>query len=171
MKITFPSIIALCIYSAPIQAADTVETYFVKNNKVAYGTMTAGPMVGTYGASGIEIGGKFSFEPFPNGFVQPINDSVSFETGIFRGQSKHWTRMVTSLSMRWDFNLIPLWTVFGAPGISLRSEEHNDLDRSLNRNSLAFAVGGFLNFSRAQALRLEFDLGETTMRAGYMFRF
>ncbi len=171
MKIISATIAALILSASPAFAEETVETYFVKNNKTPYGTMTAGPMVGTYGASGFEIGGKFSFEPFPNGFVQPINDSVSFEAGIFRGQSEHWTRMVTSISMRWDFNLIPLWTVFGAPGIALRNEEHKDFNRSENNSGLAFSVGGFFNVSEKQAVRLEFDYVDTTMRAGYIFKF
>ncbi len=171
MKFITATIVALTLTSSPVLAKETVESYFVKNNKTPYGTMTAGPMVGTYGASGVEIGGKFSFEPFPNGFVEPINDSVSFEVGVFRGQSEHWTRMVTSISMRWDFNLIPLWTVFGAPGIALRSEEHNDFDRTKNNSGLAFSVGGFLTVSEKQAVRLEFDYVDATMRAGYIFKF
>ena len=99
MKFLTAAITALLLSSSPAFAAETVETYFVKNNKTPYGTMTAGPMIGTYSASGVEIGGKFSFEPFPKGFVEPINDSVSFEAGVARGQSENWTRMVTSISM------------------------------------------------------------------------
>jgi hypothetical protein len=171
MKLFLYSALALVLASSSATAAETVETYFVKNNKVPYGTMTAGPMVGTYAASGFEIGGKFSFEPFPRGFVEPINDSVSFEAGLFRGQSSNWSRMVTTVAMRWDFNLIPLWTVFGAPGISLLNEEHNDYDRNESSSSLALSVGGFLNLAEKQAVRVEFDYGEATMRAGYMFRF
>ncbi len=171
MKFLNAAITVILLSSSSAFAAEKVETYFVKNNKAPYGTMTAGPMIGTYGASGVEIGGKFSFEPFPNGFVEPINDSVSFEAGVARGQSENWTRMVTSISMRWDFNLIPMWTVFGAPGIALRNEEHKDLDRSENNSGIAFAVGGFFNVSEKQAVRLEFDYVDTTMRAGYIFKF
>lgn len=159
--------------SASSLQAQTVKEYFVKNDKVPQGTMGITPTVGNYAdssGSGIEFGAKFSFEPFPKGFVQPINDSVSFEGGIFQGMSKNYTRRLLSASMRWDFNLIPAWTVFGAPGIAMRTHSHKD-GYSDNDADIALSVGGLYNIKPMQALRFEADMAESTLRAGYMFRF
>lgn len=153
-------------------AAESVKQYFVNNNKPAPTTMAATPMVGTYGFDGFEIGGKFSFEPFPNGFVEPINDSVSFEAGLFRGATKNRSRTLATVAMRWDFNLIPLWTVFGAPGITLRNERKSGVDEESDPTGrVAFSLGGLFNFADSKALRLELDYIESTMRAGYMLCF
>lgn len=157
-----------------VEAAETVKQYFVNNNKQSQTTMTATPMVGTYGFDGVEVGGKFSFEPFPNGFVEPINDSVSFEAGLFRGVGSKRARTLATVAMRWDFNLIPLWSVFGAPGFVIRNDRkinEDDYEESDPEGRLAFCIGGLFNFADDKALRLELDYGESTMRAGYMFRF
>lgn len=172
MKTAFVLLFALLPGAA---SAQTVQEYFVKNDKDPAGSMAVTPSAGTYSdyvGSGVEIGGRFSFEPFPRGFIEPINDSVSFEGGLFQGIGTDHTRFLVNASMRWDFNLIPQWTVFGAPGIALASHDRKDGKKD-DESYLgpAFALGGLYNFTNLQAIRLEFDVIQGTMRAGYMFRF
>lgn len=154
--------------------AETVKSHFIKNDAPPAGDMTITPMIGTMRLSGLELGVKASFQPFPHGFIPPINDSVSFEGGLLQGMGNDITRTLFSFSMRWDFHLIPSWTVYAAPGLGYENI-HFRGDKSYRADDSdigpALSIGGFFNFAPTQALRLEFDVHEVTQRIGYTFRF
>jgi hypothetical protein len=89
-----------------------------------------------YFASGIGVGGRFSFPIVDPGFVKGINDTIAIGTGLdlsflnhcYYGNQVGCGETVVSipLVMQWNFYVAPHISVFGEPGFELYFYNFND---------------------------------------------
>ena len=127
------------------------------------------------GTFGVGVGARFSIPIMSPGFVKTINDSIAISFGpdlvhydgydwcqgnVCYGQS-YW-RLYFPVAMQWNFWLTDKWSVFGEPGLVVRSNlGDNCVAGAPCRQSLvtpAFWAGARFHFSDAVAL---------TMRVGF----
>lgn len=149
-------------------ARSRVRQHFIESNTSPRADWVVSPMVGVFPFAAVELGGKVSHEFVPDGFIDAINDSISGEASLFVGKYRGDSSSYIAGNMRWDFHLVPEWTVFGAPGISVRQVEGEDNDTFPR---VSFQLGGFWNIQPNLALRADVDLEDVNPRGGISFRF
>lgn len=150
-------------------AESRVKLHFIHNNTSPQQDFVLSPMATLTPFGTQEIGARFSTELWNDGFISALNDSVSVEGSAFFGRwkSRDGSSSYFSGNMRWDFHLVPEWTVFAAPGFSLRKFGSGSASYVLPSTQ----VGGFWNFQENMALRADVELEHLTPRFGVAFRF
>lgn len=130
----------------------------------------------TYGAYGFGPGVRLSIPIMSPGFIKKINDSVaiSFGADLLRLNSRSlcdrsgcydygfWA-FYSPIALQWNFWLTDKWSVFGEPGLVLRTPFGGDCERFGCRGSSSFVwwsfyAGARYHFSDSVAL---------TLRGGY----
>jgi hypothetical protein len=63
---------------------------------------------------------RFAFPVAPDGVIDYLNETMSIEVGAgyqyFLDEAHNFGRLTFPLTVRWDFHLTPLWSVYGALG-------------------------------------------------------
>lgn len=161
---------ALAVGSFLAAGSAHAETAFIRQyNATPRGDVDISPMLGTYALIGLQYGAKGAYRVVPKGFISALNDSVSVDLGLFQGSWLALEETYATASMRWDFHVSRRWTVFGAPGLYARKttvKAWDDEITTTTSSSIAFQAGGFLHFTDALAMRLEWDTGDAALRVG-----
>ena len=144
--------------------------------------LTAQYFADTYGGHGLGPGVRFAIPIVRPGFIKKLNNSVAISfggdfiylkpysgrycdtTGCYEyGGSGFWG-IYSPVTMQWNFWLTDKWSVFGEPGVVLRSTSGDACDRRWGCRETdsalwwAFYAGARYHFSDSMSL---------TMRAGY----
>jgi hypothetical protein len=63
---------------------------------------------------------RFAFPVAPDGVIDYLNETMSLEVGAgyqyFLDEAHNFGRVTFPVTVRWDFHLTPLWSVYGALG-------------------------------------------------------
>ncbi|HEX6278122.1 MAG TPA: hypothetical protein VFZ53_33990, partial [Polyangiaceae bacterium] len=94
------------------------------------------------------VGFQGTFNVADQGFIRRVNDSVGVGFGVNWLTHDHW---LLSGAMQWNFWLSENWSVFGEPGVAIRTDKKVDVWPSLG-------AGGRFHFTRNFTL---------TMRVGF----
>jgi hypothetical protein len=167
MKYCLSLVLTTVLVSHVSWARSRVQQHFLNSDTSPQADWMVSPMIGVFPFAAVEIGAKGSHEFVPDGFIEALNDSVSGEVSFFYGKYRGDTSSYFSGNMRWDFHLVPEWTVFGAPGLSVRHRDGEDND-GIPR--VSFQVGGFWNIQPNLALRADIDVEDINPRVGVSFR-
>jgi hypothetical protein len=147
----------------------TLRSYFLEGDKIPKSNFTLSGFAGVYGFIGYHMGAKTSVLLVRDGFIGAVNDSISAELGLFYYTWLYFKQVKYSGSMRWDFHLLPAWTVYAAPG--LVAEKYTNLQYNDEYDfQLSITLGAFWNVARHFALRGEVDVRDQSLRAGATLR-
>ena len=165
--------------------AETVShrPYITDGGNPPTGVIMLSPMIGHYALTGMEYGVKGAVRVVPHGFISALNNSISAEVSVFRGEWKgvgifvpDWVEKELYLAGvgRWDFHVHRVWTVYGAAGLGYnRTLNYKELGRSSSEASTLGAtlqVGGIANVSEVLSIRAEYDTMRSGLRIGVALR-
>lgn len=162
-------------YASPAVTAEasggnmTIRKNFLNSNESTAQTVTVTPMAGTYALIGGQVGIKGSVQILDDGFIGPLNDSVSVEVGYFRGSWLDLQLQSFEATMRWDFHLLPAWAVYGAPGFAFEKQWVYINDKKYEPE-MRFTIGTSYAFANNFAVRGEYDVFATALRGGVTFK-
>lgn len=147
------------------------KPFITERGAIPKGRFYLTPLLGLTSHNVPELGLLGSFVIVENGFVPPINNSVSLEGGIFQDITDVNPVGSVVARMRWDFHPHPQWTGFVAPETAVYFGKHPDF-RPFQINLI---LGGFFHISDTISLRAELDNGlnrfHDALRVGASFRF
>ena len=105
---------------------------------------------------------RFAFPIAPDGAIDYLNESFAMEVGVgyqyFLDSARDFGRLTFPLTVRWDFHLTDLWTVYGALGAAGGfpfDRPHKDIFGYHGYIWPVAAVGCFLHLARGVDFRAE----------------
>ncbi|MBI5486957.1 MAG: hypothetical protein HY905_06465 [Deltaproteobacteria bacterium] len=108
--------LALLLGAVPAQAART--NWIIEEDRPHPEVMFS--FLGGWYLTGFGGEFRFAFPIVPNGAIEYLNESMAIELGAgyqyFLDSSRDFQRITFPLTVRWDFHLTDLWTVYGALG-------------------------------------------------------
>lgn len=173
MRFSFVSWLGLCFslttVAPQIYAGNPVQRHFLQSSDSPQQEYLLSPMIIFTPFGPQEVGARFATELWNDGFLAALNDSVSAEGSVFIGRWDGHDGMSSyvSANMRWDFHLVPAWTVFASPGLAIRS--YGSDDDTIFGPSLQ--LGGFWNIQPDLAVRADIEVEHFTPRVGIAFRY
>jgi hypothetical protein len=102
---------------------------------------------------GVGVGFEGTFNVADQGFIRRVNDSVGVGFGVNFATNEH---LLLSAAMQWNFWLSENWSVFGEPGLGIRSGKKGEFKKLDLWPHLG--AGGRYHFARNVTL---------TMRVGF----